>query len=249
MWYESSSKYKNEFSEEKLRHIAIIMDGNRRWANKKGKTLVLGHKEGFKAAKKAVKFSIMSGFKILTLYAFSSENRERSAFEIKSLIKLFFFALDSEINNFNKYNIRLKIIGDIKYFNAKLQKRILQVEQMTIHNNGLILNIAINYGGRWDIVQSLKKIVNKVENGLLKIDQIKENTISEHLSTGELLPVDLVIRTGGEKRMSNFLLWEIAYSELYFTDILWPDFNHNSFQDAVNSFLSRERRFGGLKKI
>ncbi|QCI20963.1 di-trans,poly-cis-decaprenylcistransferase [Buchnera aphidicola (Hyperomyzus lactucae)] len=249
MWYTSSLKYKDKFKEENPRHVAIIMDGNGRWANKKGKMRILGHKEGFKAVKKAVKFSIMNNLKILTLYAFSSENWNRPVFEIKSLMELFFFALDSEINNFKKFNIRLKVIGDITHFNKKLQKRIHQVEKITLNNNGLILNIAANYGGRWDIIQSVKKIVKKVQNGVLQTEKIEEKTITQYLSTSELLPVDLVIRTGGEKRISNFLLWQIAYSELYFTDVLWPDFNDCSFQNAIDSFISRERRFGGFKKI
>jgi undecaprenyl diphosphate synthase len=248
MYCTSSLQYKDKLKEENPRHVAIIMDGNGRWANKKGKMRILGHKEGFKAVKKAVKFSIMNNLKILTLYAFSSENKNRSLFEIKSLMELFFFALDSEINNFKKFNIRLKVIGDITYFNEKLQKRIYQAEKITSHNDGLILNIAANYGGRWDIIQSVKKIVDKVQKGVLKIENIQEKTITEYLSTKELLPVDLVIRTGGEKRISNFLLWEIAYSELYFTDVLWPDFNDYSFQCAIDSYISRERRFGGCEK-
>ncbi|CAL4326300.1 polyprenyl diphosphate synthase [Buchnera aphidicola] len=247
MSYHSSLNYK-KIEEKNLHHVAIIMDGNGRWAKKKGKMRIIGHKQGFKAVKEAVKFAILNNLKVLTLYAFSSENWSRPLFEIKYLIKLFSFALESEIANLKKYNIRLKIIGDITYFDKKLQNDINTVEKITFQNKGLILNIALNYGGRWDIIQSVKKIVDQVQKGFLNIEQIREHTLSQFLSTSELLPVDLVIRTGGEKRISNFLLWQIAYSELYFTDVLWPDFNRYVFQDAVDFFISRERRFGGLKK-
>ncbi|QCI20382.1 di-trans,poly-cis-decaprenylcistransferase [Buchnera aphidicola (Brachycaudus cardui)] len=248
MFCNSSLKYKKKIEENNLHHIAIIMDGNGRWANKKGKIRILGHKAGFKAVKKTVKFAVLNNLKILTLYAFSSENWSRPLFEVQSLIKLFLFALDSEIENLKKFNIRLKIIGDITHFDKKLQHNINTVEKITVKNKGLILNIALNYGGRWDIIQSVKKIINQVQKGSLNIEEISEHTFTKFLSTSELLPVDLVIRTGGEKRISNFLLWQIAYSELYFTDVLWPDFNQYIFQDAIDSFISRERRFGGLKK-
>ncbi|MCU4136986.1 di-trans,poly-cis-decaprenylcistransferase [Buchnera aphidicola (Sitobion miscanthi)] len=247
MKYKPLLEYKNKHQEISPYHVAIIMDGNGRWANQQGKIRILGHKEGFKAVRKAIKFSIKKKIKILTLYAFSSENWNRPSCEINSLMELFLFALDSEIKNLKKYNIKLKVIGDITYFNKKLQKSIYNAEQLTLNNTGLILNIAANYGGRWDIIKGVKKIINKVQQGVLQINNIKENTLTQHLSTRKLLPVDLVIRTGGEKRISNFLLWEIAYSELYFTDVLWPDFDHNIFQNAINSFISRERRFGGFK--
>ncbi|WP_284443386.1 polyprenyl diphosphate synthase [Buchnera aphidicola] len=248
MQCKSSLEYNEKNHEYNPRHVAIIMDGNGRWANKKGKMRIFGHKEGFKAVKEAIRFSIINDLKILTLYAFSSENWNRPLFEIKSLMELFSYALESEIKNLKKYNIRFKVIGDITYFNKKLQNSIHNVEQMTSNNSGLILNIAANYGGRWDIVQSIKKIIHKVQRGILNVNNIKEKTFSEYLSTSKLLPVDLVIRTGGEKRISNFLLWQIAYSELYFTDVLWPDFNHYVFQQAIDAFISRERRFGGFKK-
>ncbi|AEO08040.1 polyprenyl diphosphate synthase [Buchnera aphidicola] len=228
------------------RHIAIIMDGNRRWAEKKGKMRIIGHQEGFKALKKAVRFSILKNLEILTVYAFSSENWNRPIFEIQYLMKLFSFMLENEMNNFKKYNIKFKVMGDITLFNKELQNNIHQAEKLTLNNNGLILNIAANYGGRWDIIQSVKKIINKVQKGILNVNDVTEDTFSKCLSTHQLLPVDLVIRTGGEKRISNFLLWQIAYSELYFTDILWPDFNQYVFQDAIDFFISRERRFGGF---
>lgn len=248
MQYKNLLKYNEKCKQKNPCHVAIIMDGNGRWAHRQGKMRFLGHQEGFKAVKKAIKFSITHNLKILTLYAFSSENWNRPLSEIKSLMELFSFALDSEIKNLKKFNIRLKVIGDITCFNKKLQNSIYSAEQITSNNTGLVLNIAANYGGRWDIVQSVNKIINKVQKGILHANKIKENTISQYLSTSKLLPVDLVIRTGGEKRISNFLLWQIAYSELYFTDVLWPDFDHHIFQHAIDSFMSRERRFGGSEK-
>ncbi|QCI24882.1 di-trans,poly-cis-decaprenylcistransferase [Buchnera aphidicola (Rhopalosiphum padi)] len=246
MLYKSSLKNRQKIKEENLRHVAIIMDGNGRWAEKRGKIRTLGHKEGFKTARKIVKFAVENNIEILTLYVFSKENWKRPKLEIIALMKLFFFALKSEIKNLNKYNIRLKIIGDISSFNERLQNYIYKVEKKTLNNTGLILNIAANYSGRWDITQGVKKVIKAVQKGFLNIEQIQEQNFSQYLSTSELLPVDLVVRTGGEKRISNFFLWQIAYSELYFTDILWPDFNQRDFQHAINYFFTRERRFGGI---
>ncbi|AAM67789.1 polyprenyl diphosphate synthase [Buchnera aphidicola] len=246
MLYKSSLKNKKRIQKENLRHIAIIMDGNGRWAEKRGKIRTLGHKEGFKTARKIIKYAVENNIKILTLYVFSRENWRRPKLEITALMKLFFFALKSEIKNLNKYNIRLKIIGDTSPFNENLKNYIHKVEKQTFNNTGLILNIAANYSGRWDIIRGIKKIIKDVQKDVLDIDQIQERNFSQYLSTSELLPVDLVIRTGGEKRISNFLLWQIAYSELYFTDILWPDFNWRDFQHAIDYFFTRERRFGGI---
>ncbi|UPT14909.1 polyprenyl diphosphate synthase [Buchnera aphidicola] len=233
-------------NEKKIpRHIAIIMDGNGRWAQKRGKIRILGHKEGFKAVKKTVKFALQNKIKVLTLYTFSTENQKRPKLEIIALLELFLFALKNEIQHLNKYNICLKVIGDLTYFDKELQLYIYNAERMTLNNNGLILNIAANYGGKWDIVEGVKKILSDVQKGILCISQIKEEIFSQYLSTNNLLPVDLVIRTGGEKRISNFLLWQIAYSELYFTDVLWPDFNAFEFKNAINYFSTRKRRFGG----
>ncbi|AWH90543.1 di-trans,poly-cis-decaprenylcistransferase [Buchnera aphidicola (Melanaphis sacchari)] len=230
-----------------LHHIAIIMDGNGRWAQKRGKIRTLGHKEGFKTVKKIIKFSIEKKIKILTLYAFSTENWKRPRLEVIELMNLFLFALKKEIKNINKYNIQLKIIGNVDSFSKNLKNYIYQSEKITSNNTGLILNIAANYGGRWDILEGIKKIILAIEKGDLKVSQIKEKKFSQYLSTANLLPVDLVIRTGGEKRISNFLLWEIAYSELYFTDILWPDFSVLDFEEAINFFISRKRRFGKIR--
>lgn len=239
---------KKKLKKNTPRHVAIIMDGNGRWAKKRNEIRAFGHQAGLKAVKKTVKFAIQNKIEVLTLYTFSSENWQRPKFEVASLLKLFLFALKNEVKNLNKYNICLKVIGDLTVFNEELQSYIYNVEKITLNNSGLILNIAANYGGRWDILEGVKKIVNAVQNRYLDINKIKETIFSQYLCTHGLLPVDLVIRTGGEKRISNFLLWQIAYSELYFTDVLWPDFNKFIFQDAINCFSSRERRFGRIIK-
>lgn len=230
-------------------HVAIIMDGNGRWAKNHGKIRVLGHKAGLKALRRAVIFAIKNKINILTLYAFSSENWKRPYKEVMYLMKLFIWVLDDVIEKLNKYNIKLKIIGDKSRFSFNLQKKIQNAENFTKNNNGLVLNIAANYGGRWDIIRGLKQIIEKLKEGIILPDQIKEDTLSEHLCLSDLKPVDLVIRTGGEYRISNFLLWQIAYAEFYFTDVLWPDFNKKIFEKAIKNFLGRERRFGGIKKI
>ena len=229
-----------------LNHVAIIMDGNGRWAKKQGQPRLYGHQAGLKSVLRAIKFALLHKIKILTLYAFSSENWNRPISEILALMNLFDIFLEDNVLNLNKYNIRLKIIGNITYLHPILQNKIKFIEDLTLNNNSLILNIAINYGGRWDITEAVKKLVNHVIQGLLDINDIKETSISNLLSTHDLDPVDLVIRTGGEYRISNFLIWQIAYSELYFTKIFWPDFNNNIFSNAIKMYLKRDRRLGGI---
>ncbi|ARJ41073.1 (2E,6E)-farnesyl- diphosphate-specific ditrans,polycis-undecaprenyl-diphosphate synthase [Pantoea alhagi] len=227
------------------RHVAIIMDGNGRWAKNQGKLRVSGHKAGVKSVRRAVSFAVSNKLEALTLYAFSSENWSRPAQEVVALMELFVWALDSEVKSLHKHNVRLRIIGDISRFNSRLQERIRRAEELTQQNNGLTLNIAANYGGRWDIIHGVRKIAEQVQEGLLRPDQIEETTLSGFLCMHDLAPVDLVIRTGGEHRISNFLLWQIAYAEFYFTDVLWPDFDEQVFEGAMNAFSHRERRFGG----
>ncbi|MCR3754876.1 MAG: undecaprenyl diphosphate synthase [Candidatus Westeberhardia cardiocondylae] len=226
------------------KHVAIIMDGNRRWAKKRGKLHITGHQEGMKSAKRAIFFAKNYHLDVLTLYAFSSENWNRSNKEVSSIMNLFTKTLDKEIYNLHQKNIKLKIIGDTSKFKIKLQNSINRSEKLTYNNCGLMLNIAVNYGGRWDIIQSVKKIAKKVKDGFLQPEQINENIFYQYICMNELAPVDLVIRTGGEYRISNFLLWQIAYSELFFTDVLWPDFNDTIFENAIHVFLKRKRKFG-----
>ncbi|WP_437610280.1 (2E,6E)-farnesyl-diphosphate-specific ditrans,polycis-undecaprenyl-diphosphate synthase [Erwinia sp. V71] len=227
------------------RHVAIIMDGNGRWAKNQGKMRISGHKAGVKSVRRAVSFAVSNKLEALTLYAFSSENWSRPPQEVLGLMELFSWALDSEVKSLHKHNVRLRIIGDISRFNSRLQERIRRAEELTQQNNGLTLNIAANYGGRWDIIHGVRQIAEQVQEGLLRPDQIEEETLSQHLCLNELAPVDLVIRTGGEHRISNFLLWQVAYAEFYFTDVLWPDFDEQVFEGAMNAFSHRERRFGG----
>jgi undecaprenyl diphosphate synthase len=227
------------------RHVAIIMDGNGRWAKRQGKMRVFGHKAGAKSVRRAVSFAANNGVSALTLYAFSSENWNRPAQEVSSLMDLFAWALDSEVKNLHRNNVRLRIIGDTSRFNARLQERIRKAEALTAQNTGLTLNIAANYGGRWDIIQGVKRLVAQVQDGVLTPEQIDEEMLNQQICMNELAPVDLVIRTGGEHRISNFLLWQIAYAELYFTDVLWPDFDEQDFEGALHAFANRERRFGG----
>ena len=227
------------------RHVAIIMDGNGRWAKRQGKLRVFGHKAGVKSVRRAVSFAANNHLDALTLYAFSSENWNRPVQEVSALMELFVRALDSEVKSLHKHNVRLRVIGDISRFSTRLQERIRRSEQLTENNDGLTLNIAANYGGRWDIIEGVKKLAEQVQEGLLRPDQITEESLTSQLCMQELAPVDLVIRTGGEHRISNFLLWQIAYAEFYFTDVLWPDFDEHVFEGALNAFSLRERRFGG----
>lgn len=235
----------DELLGENPRHVAIIMDGSGRWAKNQGKLRISGHKAGVKSVRRAVSFAVSSKLKALTLYAFSSENWNRPPQEVMALMELFVWALDSEVKSLHKHNVRLRIIGDIGRFNGRLQERIRRAEELTQQNDGLTLNIAANYGGRWDIIQGVRKIAEQVQEGLIRPDQIEEETLSPHLCLNELVPVDLVIRTGGEHRISNFLLWQVAYAEFFFTDVLWPDFDEQVFEGALNAFAQRERRFGG----
>lgn len=232
------------------RHVAIIMDGNGRWAKQLGKMRISGHKEGAKAVRRAVMFAAnQEGLEALTLYAFSSENWNRPAQEVSALMELFFMALDKEVKKLHKNNVRLRIIGEVSRFSDKLKQKIHQSQELTKDNTGLTLNIAANYGGRWDIAQAARQIACQVKDGALAVEDINEDCLSQHICLNDLPPVDLVIRTGGEHRISNFLLWQIAYAELYFTEVLWPDFDELVFEGAINAFAQRERRFGGTDPI
>ena len=227
------------------KHVAIIMDGNGRWAKQQGKMRVFGHTNGVKAVRKSVSYARQIGVQSLTLYAFSSENWNRPEAEVSALMTLFMQALDHEVKKLHKNNIKLLILGDKSKFSEKLQEKITKAEKLTENNTALTVNIAANYGGCWDIVQATQYLANQVKSGELTIDQINEELFQKSLVTKEQAPVDLLIRTSGEQRISNFLLWQIAYAELYFTDVLWPDFNEEEFNRAVFAFQQRERRFGG----
>ncbi len=226
------------------KHIAIIMDGNGRWAQKRLMPRIMGHHAGVRAVRKIVEFCAKSNVEVLSLFAFSSENWRRPKDEVNLLMELFMATLQSEVNKLDNNNIRLKIIGDKTAFSDKLQEKIRAAEQQTENNTGLTLVIAANYGGRWDITQAVQKIVAAIASGEIEEQTISEELINQYLVTADLPEPDLFIRSGGEERISNFLLWQLAYTEFYFTEALWPDFDQQLLEQAVISFKSRQRRFG-----
>lgn len=226
------------------RHIAIVMDGNGRWARAQNRPRFMGHKRGVEAVREIVKRCSVLEVECLSLFAFSSENWKRPEEEIKHLMGLFMLALDREAKALAKNNVRLRIIGDISAFSEKLQEKIKHVEALTDASTGLTLQIAANYGGRWDINQATQKICQQVLAGERTVNAISATDINEHLSTAGLPDPDLFIRTGGEKRISNFLIWQLAYAELHFTDVLWPDFDAQQLDLAIKDYSSRQRRFG-----
>ncbi len=226
------------------RHVAIIMDGNGRWASRRRLPRFAGHKAGVETVKGVVRACGDKGIEVLTLFAFSSENWRRPQEEVGLLMGLFMTALDQQVRKLHEHNIRLRIIGDRSAFSRTLQERIEAAESLTATNTGLTLVIAANYGGRWDLTEAARTIANRVQAGELKPDQVSPELLQSLLSLRDLPEPDLFIRTGGEKRVSNFLLWQLAYTELYFTDTLWPDFDRQAFDGALTSFATRQRRFG-----
>jgi len=226
------------------KHIAIIMDGNGRWAEKKYMPRALGHKAGVKVVRNIVEHCVKEKIEVLSLFAFSSENWRRPKKEIEILMDLFMGTLQSQVDKLDKNNIKLRIIGDKAAFSAKLQNKIEQAQVQTENNTGLTLVIAANYGGRWDIAQAFQQIIKKIDGGEIQAQDVSEELIAQFLTTADLPEPELFIRTGGEERISNFLLWQLAYTEFYFTETLWPDFKPDLLADAINSFRGRQRRFG-----
>jgi undecaprenyl diphosphate synthase len=222
-------------------HIAVIMDGNGRWARKRFLPRVAGHKRGVETVRDLVKQCAQRNVKYLTLFAFSSENWRRPEDEVSFLMGLFMDALQREVAKLHENNIRLKLIGDRSRFNKALVKQIKISEKLTAKNTGLTLTIAANYGGRWDILQATNKMIAKNPG---KVEPFVEADLTPYLAMNYAPEPDLFIRTGGEQRVSNFLLWQLAYTEFYFTDTLWPDFDDEAFQAAIQSYQQRERRFG-----
>ena len=225
-------------------HIAIIMDGNGRWAKKRFLPRFMGHIAGVKAVNRVVEYCDAQQIKVLTLFAFSSENWRRPKDEVAKLMDLFVGTLDKELSRLDKKNVRLKFIGERAAFSEKMQQQMATSECRTEKNTGLTLVIAANYGGHRDITLAMQEIARQVKAGDLQPEEINEDLIAAQLSIPDLPEPDLFIRTGGEKRVSNFLLWQLAYTEFYFTDKFWPDFNAEAMQDAVNDFSTRQRRFG-----
>jgi len=229
-------------------HVAIIMDGNGRWAKQKGMARVFGHKNGVKAVTETVETAAELGIKVLTLYAFSTENWKRPKKEIDVLMSLLVSSLKDELPTLQKNNIKLQSIGQIENLPKKAQKELNEVIKLTKNNSHLVLNLALSYGSREEIVKAIKNISKKVVNKELTVEEIDEKIINNHLYTFTLPDVDFLIRTSGEKRISNFLLWQIAYAELYFTDVLWPDFRKEDFFKAILNYQHRERRFGKISE-
>lgn len=236
---------KSELDPTKLpKHVAIIMDGNGRWATSKGKNRLFGHKNGIKSVRAVIEESARLGIKHLTLYAFSTENWNRPQEEIGILMRLLLQSLRNELEKLLENNIKLQAIGNIEKLPQSVQDELLQVIDKTTSNSEMTLTLALSYGARDELVAMTKKISQLVKNNLISPENIDESVINEHLYTQKLPDVDLLIRTSGEQRISNFLLWQIAYAELYFTDVLWPDFREQNLIEALLSYQHRERRFG-----
>ena len=229
-------------------HVAIIMDGNGRWAKQKGLARVFGHRSGVKAVRKTVEAASEIGLKVLTLYAFSTENWNRPKKEIDALMNILISSLKKELSTFQKNDIKLQTIGQTKNLPLKAQKKLQEVIDKTENNTSMILNLALSYGSREEIVNTIKNISKKIVNKELSVEEIDEKIINNHLYTFTLPDVDFLIRTSGEKRLSNFLLWQIAYAELFFTDVLWPDFRKEDFFEAILDYQQRERRFGKISE-
>lgn len=225
-------------------HVAIIMDGNGRWAKSLGMSRSFGHKNGVNSVREVTEASAELGIKYLTLYAFSTENWNRPKFEINTLMSLLVSSINKEIKALIKNNIRLLTIGNTESLPSKVQKELLKAINITSKNTGLTLVLALSYSSRWEIINAINKLNNDIKNEIIKNEPITEEIFSKYLTTNDIPDPDLLIRTSGEFRISNFLLWQIAYSELYFTKKLWPDFNKNDFYEAIFALQNRERRFG-----
>jgi len=226
------------------RHVAIIMDGNGRWAKQKGKLRVFGHENGVKTVRRTVEDCVKLKLEYLTLYTFSTENWKRPKLEVDTLMRLLVSSLRKELKTFLKNNVRLNTIGDIASLPSRAHKELLEVMEKTSQNTGLTLTLALSYGAREELKNAVKEISIKVKNNIISTENIDETIINSHLYTHNLPDVDLLIRTSGEHRISNFLLWQIAYAELYFIDVFWPDFSEDHLVKAIQNYQNRERRFG-----
>jgi len=225
-------------------HVAVIMDGNGRWAKARGLPRIAGHRKGVECVRDMVTACVEKGIKHLTLFAFSSENWRRPKTEVRLLMELFMSALGSEVKKLHKNNVRFRVVGDLGRFGKKIVARVRQAEMLTRENTAMTLTIAANYGGRWDIAQACAELARRAVRGEINPDAITEESIEPFLSMAGIPEPDLFIRSGGEQRISNFLLWQLAYTELYFTPVLWPDFDRAQFEKALVSYAGRQRRFG-----
>ena len=225
-------------------HIAIVMDGNGRWAAARGEARPVGHRAGIEPVRKVIRECARLNIEALTLFAFSSENWRRPETEVAAIMGLFMEALDREVAELHANRVRVRIIGNRQRLSVRLQQRIAEAEALTAANEGLKLQVAVSYGGRWDVLEAAKRLAARAASGEIRAADIDEDLFSAELQLSDLPDPDLFIRTGGDHRVSNFLLWNIAYAELYFTDVLWPDFSEAEFQLALEDFAQRERRFG-----
>ena len=228
----------------KPEHVAVIMDGNGRWANAQGLSRIAGHKRGVDSVKALVKSCINHQIPYLSVFAFSSENWQRPESEVKALMDLLSMALETQTQRLNDNGVKLQIIGDLSQFEPRIQELVKEAQQLTCHNNTLVFNVAVNYGGRWDITQACQKLVERVAHGELLPQHINEQLLNQHMCSAAMPDPDLFIRTSGEYRLSNFFLWQAAYAEFYFTDTLWPDFDEADFTQALLTYADRDRRFG-----
>ena len=225
-------------------HIAIVMDGNGRWAKKRNRPRNMGHQAGLKALRLTIRHCVRLGVKTLTVFAFSSENWNRPASEVSRLMEIFLKALDKEVDELHQNGVCVRFIGDLTAFRPAIQTRMIAAQTLTAGNDRLVANVAVNYGGRWDITQAGKRMAKAVVEDNLSLDEVDETLLGKFMALSASPDPDLLIRTGGEMRISNFLLWQSAYTELYFTPVLWPDFDEQSLDQAIAVFQSRERRFG-----
>ena len=226
------------------RHVAIIMDGNGRWAKDRNQSRQYGHRAGASSARQSIETAVERGVEQLTLFAFSSENWSRPKEEVSALMKLFVEALQRELGELHASDVKLRFIGELGLLDAGLRDKIFEAEQQTEANTGLRLTIALAYGGRWDIIEATKALARQVTEGLLQISDINDEIFAAELQTAGAPCPDLLIRTSGEQRISNFLLWDLAYAELWFTDVLWPEFDQSVFDEALSYYASKQRRFG-----
>ena len=230
------------------KHVAIIMDGNGRWAKQKGEARIFGHQNGVASVRNATEIAAELGIQYLTLYAFSTENWNRPKAEVDALMELLVSTINQEVETLNKNNIRLLAIGNLESLPGSCHSELLEAIQKTSKNTRLNLVLALSYSSKWEITNAVKKIAEKIANKQFQVSDINEDTISAHLNTAEIPDPELLIRTSGEERISNFMLWQIAYSELYFTETLWPDFGKQDFINAIINFQNRERRFGKISE-
>ncbi|WP_342578313.1 isoprenyl transferase [Psychrobacillus sp. FSL K6-2843] len=243
-----NERVENAQKEQLPDHIAIIMDGNGRWAKKRALPRVAGHHEGMQTVRKITRFANEVGIKTLTLYAFSTENWKRPKIEVEFLMRLPEEFLNSYLPELMEQNIQVRMMGNIELLPEHTKKAVTKAMEQTAENNGLILNFALNYGSRDEIVQAVKKIALDIQEGNMEINDITENNINSYLMTKDLCEPDLLIRTSGEVRLSNFMLWQLAYTEFWFTDTLWPDFDQECLIEAIETFQKRNRRYGGIKE-